>query len=120
MGEGAGTPKGPQSRQPGKAGPDGGREGGGSSKLQSLSPLWKQFSLKINSFSAATQNFLPPQDASGLGGAAGIQGRGGGPGSHRGGGEEVKGVPRGAKREGQSRPLTRPPQSWRPAKALCP
>lgn len=35
---------------------------------QSLSPLWKQFSLKINSFAAGLQeNFLPPQDTSGWG-----------------------------------------------------
>jgi hypothetical protein len=39
----------------------------------------------------ATQNFLPPQDASGMEGAAGIAGQGGGPGSHGGGGEEVSG-----------------------------
>lgn len=41
----------------------------GGNKEQSLSPLWKQFSLKINSFGAGLQeNFLPPQDTSGWGG----------------------------------------------------
>lgn len=57
---------------------------GGGSEEESLSPLWKQFSLKINSFAAGLhENFLPsPLGRVRLGGTVGIEGWGGGPGSH--------------------------------------
>lgn len=107
---------------------------GGGSEEQSLFPLWKQFSLKINSFAAGLhENFLPPPPHHPDQGRVRLRAGGGGAGGSAAGIEgrvearEVVGVGGGSKRgcleaskrrdkEGLS--LTCPPQPWRLARAL--
>lgn len=82
----------------------------GGSEEQSLSPLWKQFSLKINSFAAGLhENFLPTPRTCPAGERV-PRSRGGGPGSHGGLRRKSEGAPGGCKgRDNQGLSLTHSP-----------